>query len=106
MMCQNPKMYDSQLKNISEENNKSLEIYWNCLQQCQMTAADPKETITNNRVMQVAITHFRNHANLTDDTINWKNKPVTDRTWNNFKCFLVKQLDVTRRTEEHFNNWG
>ena len=81
-------------------------MYWNRLQQCQLTATDLQETITDNRVMRVAITHFRNHTDLTDDTIDWKKKPVTDRMWNNFKNILEKQLGVIRRTEEIFQNWG
>ena len=92
--------------NLAYDHSKAPEMYWNRLQKCQMTAADLQETINNNRVMRVAITHFRNHADLTDDTINWKKKPVTDCTWNNFKRHLEKQLGVTRRTEEHFQNWG
>ena len=31
--------------------------------------------------MRVVITHFCNHADLTNDTIDRKKKPVTDRTW-------------------------
>ena len=65
-----------------------------------MTAIELQEIITDNRVMRVAITHFRNHAYLTDDTINWKNKPVTDCTWNNFKnnCKAIRRNKKDRGT--------
>ena len=55
-----------------------------------MTAADLQETIIDNRVMRFDITHFCNHVDLTDDTIDWKKKPVADRTWSNFKKHLGK----------------
>ena len=47
--------------NLAYDPNEAPEIYWNRLQKCQMTASDLQETITDNGVMQVAITHFCNH---------------------------------------------
>ena len=91
--------------NLAYDPNEAPEMYWNQLQQCQMTAADLQKTITNNRVMQVSITHFRNYADLTDDTIDWKKKPVADCTWIHFKNILAKQFGVKRSTEERFQNW-
>ena len=78
--------------NLAYNPNEAPEMYWNRLQQCHMTAADLQETISDNRVMRISITHFCNHADLTDDTIDWKKKPVTDRTWNNFKTNFGKAI--------------
>ena len=71
-----------------------------------MTAADLQETITDNRVMRVAITHFRNHTDLTDDTIDWKKKPVTDRTWNNFKKNFGKAIRRNKKDRGTFSKLG
>ena len=88
--------------NLTYDPNEKPEMYWNHLQQCQMKAADLQEKNTNNRVMRVAITHFRNHADLTDDTIDRKKKPVTDRMWNNFK----KHFDKAIRCNKKDRTWA
>ena len=39
--------YNEATFNIAYDPNEASEIYWNRLQQCQMTPADLQETITN-----------------------------------------------------------
>ena len=92
--------------NLAYDPNEALEIYWNQLQQCQMTAVDLQETITDNRVMWVSITHFRNHADLTDDTIDWKKKPVAYRTWGNFKKHFGKEIWRNKKDRGTFSKLG
>ena len=92
--------------NLTYDPNEAPEMYWNRLQQCQMTAADLQEKITDNRVMRVSITHFRDHADLTDDTIDWKKKPVTDRKWNNFKKHFGKAIRRNKKDKGTFSKLG
>ena len=92
--------------NLAYDPNEAPEMYWNRLQQCYMTSADLQETITDNRVMRVSITHFHNHADLTDDTIDWKKKLVTDRTWTNFIKHFGKAIRRNKKDRGTFSKLG
>ena len=92
--------------NLAYNPNEAPEIYWNRLQQCQMTAADLQETITNKIVMRVAITRFRKHADLTDDTIDRKKKLVADLTRSNFKKHFGKAIRRNNKDRGTFSKMG
>ena len=56
--------------------------------------------------MQVSITHFRNHADLTDDTIDWIKNHVADRTWINFKKHFGKAIRRNKKDRGTFSKLG
>ena len=56
--------------------------------------------------MRVAITYFCNHADLTNDTIDWKKKPVADRTWINFKIHFGKVIQRNKKDQGTFSKLG